>query len=345
MMMKKGFFQSTHDKFICDDLYSSTIYFFIMANASLTREFGQSIGRLPEYDKVSVARWLRHPNTIFFKIEMRQLVSEKSTILHNGKPSSERTQKIAMEVLLEMCERITNLGYRIKRIHQIEHTHIEAAIRDHWACGASLKYLESIMTQLNKLQIWLGKPRLIQKISDYLPDVSAKEFAVKHVTAESKTWTANGIDFKQKIKHAKEIDLRFGLMLQMCEAFGLRRQEVLLICPWTDDKKFWLQVRHSSSSSRFDRSIEIKTQKQRDTLDLVKQHVKKKELLGWSDGQVNGIDLLSRNIRRYSQLMVAIGMTRKLAGVTGDGLRAQFTTSDETFPDLYIRNSSQSDPD
>lgn len=316
-----------------------------MANASLTREFGKSIGRLPHYDKVSVARWLRHPNAISLKNEMRQLVREKSTILHNGKPSSERTQKIAMEVLIEMCERITNLGYLVKSIHQIEHTHIEATIRDHWACGASLKYLESIMTQLKKLQIWLDKPGLIQKIPDYLPDVSAEEFAVKHVTAESKTWIANGIDFNQKIKQAKEIDLRFGLMLQMSEAFGLRRQEVLLICPWLDDKKFWLEVRHSSSSSRFDRIIEIKTQKQRDTLDLVKQHVKKKELLGWSDGQANGIDLLARNISRYSQLMAAIGMTRKLAGVTGDSLYVQFINNDKALPDLSIRNSSQSNPD
>jgi hypothetical protein len=56
------------------------------------------------------------------------------------------------------------------------------------------------------------------------------------VARKSKSWEKLGIDLAEKVELALQFDQRFGLMLLVQVAFGLRRMEVLQMQPWKFDK-------------------------------------------------------------------------------------------------------------
>lgn len=295
-----------------------------MSRPVLKRFNGIVLGRLPNYDKTPQDELAGHPKAIALRSEMKKFATSKAQLRINGKQSSDRTVETAVDVLCETCDRIWRLGYRIERIAQIREDHIRAVVRDHWANGCSPGHLAHVMTQLHKLDDWLGKPGLVRKKEHYLPEVNPCEFTVKQIATSSKSWSNNGIDIEKKIKHADAIDSRFGLMLRLELAFGLRRCEVLQIRPWHDDRGDRLHIRFGIAKGGRERSIEIETQEQRVILDYAKSRIAKSEFLGWTDGQHRGMGLLDRNERRYNRYMSTIGITRKDAGVTGHGLRAQY---------------------
>lgn len=295
-----------------------------MARHVLTRLNGIELGRLPNYEKISDPIRASHPKAVAFRNEMKLFVQDKAAIRVNGKQSSDRTIETAVEILCEATDRIWRLGYRIDHIKQIKDEHIRAIVRDYWACGCSPKHLITLMTQLNKFDDWIGKPGLTRKKEYYLPEVNPKEFTVFHVATKSKSWSQNGIDVEQKIKQADELNHRFGLMLRIELAFGLRRCEVLQVKPWHDDRGDRLHIRTGIAKGGRPRDIDIDSEGQREILDYVKSRIGKTEFLGWVDGKQTGQSLLKRNERRYSRYMSSIGITRKDAGVTGHGLRAQY---------------------
>jgi integrase len=279
---------------------------------------------LPNYDKTSNDSLATHPKAISLREEMKWFAANKAQIRVNGKKSSERTITTAVDVLCEACDRIWRLGYRIECVSQIREVHIKAVVRDHWANGCSPGHLAHIMTQLHKLDDWLGKPGLTRRKEDYLPEVNPIEFRVKQIATKSKSWTHNGIDVEAKIREADELDTRFGLMIRLELAFGLRRCEVLQIRPWGDDRGDRLNIRTGIAKGGRPRDIDIVTGEQRKILDYVKSRIKKSEFLGWNDGNQTGQGILDRNERRYNRYMSTIGITRKDSGVTGHGLRAQY---------------------
>ncbi len=296
-----------------------------MAREPLSRANGIAMGRLPNY-AVNYARI--NGNDLKFKklcLEMRTLVVDKAKVRINGKQSSDRTIEIAANVMNEVCCRIWRLGYKPESPNQFSGKHIEAVIRDFWACGVSPKYFSSIYTTLRKFADWIQKPGLIKDKHVYLPEVPTEAFKAKQVAVKSKSWMGNGIDVEQKFMEADELDLRFGLMLRMCVAFGLRRIEVLQIKPWLDDKGYCLEIRSGIAKGGRPRFIPIQSDFQRAVLDLVKIRIKHNEHLGWLDDRPkSSTRLLERNKRRYLHFMSCIGITRSEAGVTGHGLRAQF---------------------
>ncbi len=295
-----------------------------MSRPVLNRANGIALGRLPNYDKVPKDELASHPKAVALRLEMKRFISLKAQIRVNGKQSSDRTIETAVDVLCETCDRIWRLGYRIERIGQIREDHIRAVVRDHWANGCSPGHLAYVMTQLHKLDDWIGKPGLVRKKESYLPEVNPAEFTVKQVAVKSKSWAGNGIDVEEKIKDADALDRRFGLMLRMELAFGLRRCEVLQVRPWLDDKGDRLTIRSGIAKGGRPRDIAIDTSDQRLILDFVKSQIANSEFLGWNDRRETGKGLLDRNEQRYMRFMRAIGISRKDSGITGHGLRAQY---------------------
>lgn len=295
-----------------------------MARTAQNRDHGISIGRLPMYSAKVDPTASTFPGAIKLRAEVLKAVTFHAATRVNGSVSSFRTIETAKEVLGEMALRIWRLGYRIEKMDQINGTHIEAVVRDHWACGASPKHFANIMTQLHKFDDWIKKPGMVRAREHYLPEVDPKDFQAQGVAKQSKSWTQNGVDTKAKISEADRKDKRFGLMLRMCLAFGLRRCEVLQIKPWLDDRGDHLDIRANIAKGGRSRSIPVDHDGQRKILDYVKSQITKKEFLGWTDGNVGGPGLLKRNEKRYVRFMGEIGITRASAGVTGHGLRAEY---------------------
>lgn len=78
----------------------------------------------------------------------------------------------------------------------------------------------------------MGKGEMVKSAPHYLPDVPKKELKVKTVAEKSKSWAANGVDVLGKVIEADAMDRRFGMMLRMALAYGLRAREVIELCPW-----------------------------------------------------------------------------------------------------------------
>ncbi|MFP3648490.1 hypothetical protein SB822_57610, partial [Paraburkholderia sp. SIMBA_054] len=83
----------------------------------------------------------------------------------------------------------------------------------------------------------IGNPNLVKTLEEYLPDASPERIKVSATARVTKSWSANGIDVEKKLEEAFAIDDRFGMMLAMQLAFGLRRKETILIQPWVSDQR------------------------------------------------------------------------------------------------------------
>jgi integrase len=296
-----------------------------MPRIANNRKNGVNLGRLPNYAIVNNPDAARHPGAVALRAEMLKFVTHKAAVRVNGNTSGDRTIDTAKDVLGEMCLRLWRLGFRVQSIAAINGKHFEALVRDHWACGASPKYMSSIMTQLYKLDDWLGKPGLVKSLETYLPEVHPQEFANSMIAFKSKSWTENGIDIGLKIAEADRKDHRFGLMLRMCLALGLRRCEVLQVIPWKDDRGVFFDIRPGIAKGGRARTIPYLAQAQKEVVDYVKSQLKRNEHLGWSDPVLRGEGgLLQRNEKRYSQYMTDISINKSEAGVTGHGLRAEY---------------------
>lgn len=296
-----------------------------MAREPLSRSNGIALGRLPNYSAAYINVDENDQRLQRLCSEMRALVIEKARLRLNGKQSSDRTIEVAADVMNEVCCRIWRLGFKPESPAQFNGKHIEAVIRDYWACGVSPKHFASIYTTLRKFDDWIGKPGLIKDKHIYLPEVHRHEFMASQVAKKSKSWEGNGIDLEQKLKEADALDVRFGLMLRMCAAFGLRRIEVLQIKPWLDDKGYCLEIRPGVAKGGRPRLIPIEFDLQRDVLDLAKLRIKQNEHMGWPDAKYKSAQpLLERNKNRYMYLLRSIGLTKNMSGSTGHGLRAQF---------------------
>lgn len=163
---------------------------------------------------------------------------------------------------------------------------------------------------------------MVKGAPHYLPHVPKAELRVKSAAASSKSWAANGIDIAAKVKEADALDIRFGAMLRLAVAFGLRRHEVLECYPWKVDKETYFAA-YKTKGDR-PRNIAIDTAEQRIVLDQVKSLVKKSEHLGWTTMRNGRAADIEYNLAKWHKMRAKIGITKAISNVTGHGLRAQY---------------------
>lgn len=240
----------------------------------------------------------------------------------NGKVASHSTTTSAGQTLRTCFSDLVALGYRLQDPHNIGIRHIEALCKHWYAEGKATSTIQERLSRLRIFAGWIGKPGMVKSLPAYLPDVSARELRVSKIAKTSKSWSEQGIDVAAKIGEADALDERFGLMLRLSLAFGLRRMEVVQLRPWKSDHTDKLAVYHAKNGRP--RDIYIDTPEQRVVLDQVKARIKKGEHLGWQYTTRGADATLEYSIGRYNKCMAKIGITKDDAGATGHGLRAQF---------------------
>ena len=254
-----------------------------------------------------------------------ELMGKFGAVRGNGKVASERTQTLTKEVVSACIRRLHELGYKIQDPRNFGERHIFVLVKDSWY--TKHKKIKTIQNELSRLRMFcamLGKPGMVGSLDKYLPGVDPKLLVVRTVARESKSWSDHGIDLASKFQEVDERDWRLGLMLRLELAFGLRREEVIKCDPHTQDYGQYLQVFPGQGKGGRWRNIPIISDAQRTTLDFVKLRVPKNKPLGWDCTASGKVASLAQNIRRYENLMAALGLTKAEAGVTGHGLRAQF---------------------
>ncbi|SFB27950.1 Glycerol-3-phosphate cytidylyltransferase, cytidylyltransferase family [Collimonas sp. OK607] len=254
-----------------------------------------------------------------------EIMGKFGAVRCNGKVASERTQTLTKEVVSASIRRLHELGYKIQDPRNLGERHIFVLVNDSW--HTKHKKIKTVQNELSRLRVFctmLGKPGMVGPLEKYLPNVDPKLLVVRTAALTSKSWSEHGIDLVSKFQEIDERDLRLGLMLRLELGFGLRREEVLKCDPHTQDFGHYLQVFPGQGKGGRWRNIPIISEAQRATLDFVKSRVPKNQALGWEYAPSGKVASLDQNIRRYENLMAALGFTKADAGVTGHGLRAQF---------------------
>lgn len=271
-----------------------------------------------------------------WKKKVNTVLAKHAGTRQNGAAASARTMAHTGQVVYKAFSRLHEMGLKIEDPQNLSDKHIRALVRDWWL-GPKRKAPKTIQNDLSRLRMfagWIGKPNLVLTTIKYLPEVDPREFIVRTAASESKSWTSNNIDVREKILQAGNIDARFGLMLRLMLAFGLRRKEVLLCCPHKADRGTSFRIYPGEAKGGRPRDIPIDTDEQRAALDYVKARMKVSHSMGW-EFTVGGERATHKyNLGRYNKLMHRIGMTRIEAGVTGHGLRAQYaenTALNESF--------------
>jgi integrase len=256
------------------------------------------------------------------KAKLNEILSKHAGTRVNGAVASQRSITAAGDSLHKSFATLPSLGFRLQRPENISEKHIEALCKDMHERGLAPKTMQGHLSHLRIFCGWIGKPNMVKDIYHYLPDAPRELLRVKTVAERSKSWSENGVDVVATIRQADTLDWRFGLMLRLQLAFGLRRMEVIQAIPWKNDHgdKF---AAYATKGGR-PRDIYIDAEAQRKVLDDVKSHLKKSETLGWPTRPDGSPSDLAYSIRKYARLLPEIGISRRQSLVTGHGLRAQY---------------------
>lgn len=255
---------------------------------------------------------------------LNEILETHAGVRDNGKVASDRTKSAYGEVLHMCFDVLHDLGYRIQNPRNLKEIHVKELCEHWYGKGRAVKTMQDYLSKLRVYSKWIGKHDMVKSLSDYLPDVDPAELKVRHGAIASKSWTENDIDIALKIREADAICRRFGLIVRMMLAFGLRRKEVLAMRPHRADFGTRLVVFPGEAKGGRPRDVFLDNTEQRLLLDEVKKHVRRNERLGWSETKRGKQADLRYCLRHYHYCMDQIGITKLEAGVTGHGCRAQY---------------------
>ncbi|MQR02118.1 tyrosine-type recombinase/integrase [Glaciimonas soli] len=252
------------------------------------------------------------------------ILSENVYQRKNGRVASERTVTAYTEVLNMCFDQLETLGFKLQNPRNLNETHVKALCQFWHGEGRQASTMQEYLSKLRVFSGWVGKNGMVKSLPKYLPDVDKNELKVRKAATKSKSWSENGVDIVEKIRQADALDWRFGLMIRMMLAFGLRRKEVTHNRPWKADRGDKLVIYLGQAKGGRPRDIYIDNAEQRVVLDFVKEKINANEHLGWKTDKRGKKASFKYCIGRYNKSMEKIGITKLKDGVTGHGLRAQY---------------------
>lgn len=244
----------------------------------------------------------------------------------NGAVASERTFRMQIEVMKQFARTLHDKGYIVESCENLGERHVNAVF-DAWVHEKELsnKTLQNQKSRVKQFMHYLGKPNLadyVSRIDERYVDKLPQGFRVKTVAEESKSWRGNEVDLRELFRRAKAEDARFGAMLMLERAFGLRKKEVLLVNPWKAGKEGYFMVRDNIAKGGKPRVVEMRGgeygEMQKLVLEFARRFCKRWENMAWPDLT------FEQSQRRYYHLCERIGLTKEQSGMTGHGLRAGF---------------------
>jgi len=89
--------------------------------------------------------------------------------------------------------------------------------------------IQTYLSFLRGLAMWLGKPGFIRKPADY--GLSTEEYQRHEYAQRDKSWSGQGVDIDALVEPVCAYDRHVGASLRLIQAFGLRRKESVMIRP------------------------------------------------------------------------------------------------------------------
>jgi integrase len=267
--------------------------------------------------------WTRNLNSLMAELA--------HSLRADGDKGSDRTQDATKAAWNRVKTVLHKLGHKVQDPRNLGTRHIEIVVKYWWYGPRRLKP-KTMETYLNRLRVVcnkINKRGMVKTLRHYLPEVAAEDLVVSTVATKSKSWNEAGVDIRAKIEEADGLDWRFGIMIRVMLAFGLRRKEVLTCHPSNSvgGGIVW-RINPGEGKGGRPRVIVITTQLQRDVIKFMESKLQKGERLRWKKTP-RGLDCnIERGENLYKSRMKQLGMTLRESGVTGHGLRAQYAEND-----------------
>jgi site-specific recombinase XerC len=153
---------------------------------------------------------------------LSQILKENAYARMNGRVASQRTVTAYTEVLNMAFDQLADLGFNLQNPKNLTEQHVTALCQYWHSEGKQVSTIQEYLSKLRVFSRWIGKDGMVKSLPKYLPDVDKEKLKVSKVAKESKSWSENGVDIIQKIEEADALDWKFGLMIRMMLAFGLR---------------------------------------------------------------------------------------------------------------------------
>lgn len=274
------------------------------------------------------------------------------------KDVAERTKAARASALFVLFRQLRDLGFQLDPEH-LDGNHVKHLFW-YWTCNSQIEgrccqhgvpmlpqphsaaYLQFLVSTLRTFAQWIGKPGLIQPLERYGMDAAL--FARTYVALEDKGWESHGIDIAQLLQRVACIDERVAIMLELVWRVGLRRKEAVMFQPWlavkpaglmpidqpvAEEYIACLSVYRGTKGGRL-RLIPLVSEVQREAIARAKKYVVfPTTYLGHPHMT------LLQALDRYKNVLSSAGITKKVLGVTGHGLRHQFA-GDKFFDLAHI---------
>lgn len=274
------------------------------------------------------------------------------------KDVAERTKAARASALFVLFRQLRDLGFQLNPEH-LDGNHVKHLFW-YWTCDSQIEgrcrqygvpmlpqshsaaYLQFLASTLRTFAQWIDKPGLIQPLERYGMDAAL--FARTYVALEDKGWESHGIDIAQLLQRVACIDERVAIMLELVWRVGLRRKEAVMLQPWlavkpaglmpidqpvAEEYIACLSVYRGTKGGRL-RLIPLVSEVQREAIARAKKYVTfPTAYLGHPHMT------LLQALDRYKNVLSSAGITKKVLGVTGHGLRHQFA-GDKFFDLAHI---------
>lgn len=187
--------------------------------------------------------------------------------------------------------------------------------------------IQTYLSFLRGLAMWLGKPGFIHKPADY--GLSTEEYQRHEYAQRDKSWSGQGVDIDALIEQVCAYDRYVGASLRLIQAFGLRRKESVMVRPHRCVVPFEA-TGLSPEERRADHYVRIKEGSKGGRLRFVAlDSAAGLAALDYARAVAEGEDAhlgdprhdLKRNLRRFDYVMEKFGVTSSERGITAHGLR------------------------
>ena len=246
-----------------------------------------------------------------WKASLAAVLKAHNSAKVDGSVASYATRDKRADVLYAGFTLLRALGYKLDTVHSFRGKHIEALAKAWEARGLSASTLQNNLSTFRVFAGWIGKDGMVEQAEKYVSPGAARRSTIN---TQDKSWTAAGVDVREKLAEVAEKDARVGLQVALQAIFGLRAREAMQLRPHVADKGSYLALTVGTKGGR-DRVVPIDTPEKRELIDKAKTFAASK-LASTSDPTKT----LAQVKNHYYHVLRSCGITRA-EGITSHGLR------------------------
>lgn len=250
---------------------------------------------------------------------------KKLLVVHNHLKSNGRghvslqSQKDRLDRLFRIFNLLTKvLKFGIEDPANLKPKHVQSLV-DHWL-GKNLcaSTIENNLSLLRLFCNWINKPGMVKGTVVYAPGLK-REYAAQ----VDRSPQFNGAVFWRLWDVIYAMDQFVAMQLLLVMAFGARRKEVVMFMPHLRDKGQYVELVSGTKGGKF-RTVPIDSILKRQVIKTLQNFVTAK-CGNAAKAHIGHPDrTLAQNLKRYSYVLGAVGMTKAEFGFTGHSFRQEY---------------------